>query len=262
MLAFFRPWMVPNGIKITGFTGCAAARADTVSSTALKSYKSACPVQRAPSVIKMSVLPVSHAPQDISRKLLEAGDVLHARRTRSTLKLKCRSGAVTRGSGTQTEAECYCDDAQYKSSVTPLACTSCPYGAQCQNGGCAFHWQNRSCPEGDPVGLWMQAPSGLMVISQCPEGYALVNSTDGTAYGTFSHDAQQCKPCLTDTQYILRPRDSCQPCPPGLRCYGNSSVDPMLDGSQWEIEGPVYRLRSCPTGYSVHNVTVEQQECQ
>mmetsp|Transcript_58500 Transcript_58500/g.137400 ORF Transcript_58500/g.137400 Transcript_58500/m.137400 type:complete len:206 (+) Transcript_58500:408-1025(+) len=87
MLAFFRPWMVPNGIKITGFTGCAAARADTVSSTALKSYKSACPVQRAPSVIKMSVLPVSHAPQDISRKLLEAGDVLHARRTRSTLKL-------------------------------------------------------------------------------------------------------------------------------------------------------------------------------
>eukprot|EP00961_Rhodomonas_salina_P003389 46924-Rhodomonas_salina.1 len=79
----------------------------------------------------------------------------------------------------------------------------------------------------------------------------LINSTTVSSVGPFSHEAQQCRKCL-DAEYILDPnRHVCQKCPKGLRCQGNSQVQPRTEGAVWYTEGALYKLEICPTGYLV-----------
>ena len=76
------------------------------------------------------------------------------------------------------------------------------------------------CPDGRSFiptvkdSVW-KPRGGLYVLVNCPPGYQLLNSTQGTSHGMFSPDIQQCRPCPAG-QYIINPNtDECQDCPPG-----------------------------------------------
>ncbi len=66
------------------------------------------------------------------------------------------------------------------------------------------------------LGNWV-ARSGMYVLISCPTGFMLTNTS---AIGVFSHDSQQCGPCLAG--YFLSARDpiACAPCPAGFYCTG------------------------------------------
>jgi len=49
-------------------------------------------------------------------------------------------------------------------------------------------------------------------------------------------------------------------CPPGLQCKGNNIVVPVVANSTWLAEGGVYKLQTCPTGYS--KISTEGEEDQ
>jgi hypothetical protein len=88
------------------------------------------------------------------------------------------------------------------------ACLNCPEGGNCAEGGAKVRFF---------VGKW-EYEAGAYILKGCPSGFQLVNSTDGTSVGTFSHDRQQCKPCLAG-QYIINPSiNKCENCPLGLIC--------------------------------------------
>ena len=125
-------------------------------------------------------------------------------------------------------------------SPTP-ACINCPAAGICTTGGNEVQFE---------VGTWKEV-DGIFILTSCPEGFELINSTDGTSKGVFSNDAQECRACLPD-QYILNPNtDTCQNCPPGLSCTGTSSVVPVIQGSTWVKKQGIYLLTGCPTGYSI-----------
>ena len=126
------------------------------------------------------------------------------------------------------------------SQLTP-SCIDCPAAGMCTKGGNDVQFK---------VGNWTEV-NGMYVLTNCPSGHQLVNSTAGTSKGEFSNVLQECKPCLQE-QYILNPStDSCQPCPPGLKCSETASVTPVVQGSTWTQNGSIYLLTGCPAGYSV-----------
>ena len=92
-------------------------------------------------------------------------------------------------------------------SLTESApCLTCPAGCDCTAGGADIRCE---------VGTWI-AVNGSYILTGCPAGHQLVNSTVGTSRGAFSSDLQQCKACIRG-QYIINPdTDVCQDCPPGL----------------------------------------------
>ena len=126
------------------------------------------------------------------------------------------------------------------------ACLNCPAGGKCIDGGSDF---------AHALGDWKLDDDQYRLIN-CPAGTQLINSTNGDFRGTYSHDSQQCKQCLS-TEYIINPNtDSCQICPPGLQCSGDDALKPVTANSTWVRNGSVYRLRSCPSGYGVSSVGV------
>ena len=79
------------------------------------------------------------------------------------------------------------------------------------------------------------------------------------------------KACQCDDIYYRiehnKASDECQDCPPGLVCSGDETLQPVLNGSNWTIDGPIFRLHSCPYGHGVYNgeggsFMAEVQECQ
>ena len=131
------------------------------------------------------------------------------------------------------------------SALTP-SCINCPAGGICTKGGDDVQFE---------VGTWAEI-EGIYVLTSCPEGFELINSTAGTSKGYFSNDAQECKACLPE-QYILNPNaDTCQNCPPGLSCTGTSAVVPVIKGSTWIPDGTIYRLTGCPAGYSISSTGI------
>ena len=82
-----------------------------------------------------------------------------------------------------------------------------------------------------------------------------------------SVDLQQCFKCLSPSTYILRPDvDSCQPCPLGLTCHGDATLEPTVAGSTWLQDGAIFRLTDCPTGFylspkSTETFNAAQQVC-
>jgi len=53
--------------------------------------------------------------------------------------------------------------------------------------------------------------------------------------------------CVCDDIYYILQRetaeDSCQKCPPGLICHGDSKVESVVENSTWTPDGPIYRLQ-------------------
>jgi hypothetical protein len=90
-----------------------------------------------------------------------------------------------------------------------------------------------------------------VVLLGCPTGHTL-----RSAAAAGSADLQECQPCMP-SQYILNPNtDSCQACPPGLKCDSTDKVTPVVANSTWVRNGSVYRLTGCPAGYSVSSAGV------
>eukprot|EP00961_Rhodomonas_salina_P165937 2235909-Rhodomonas_salina.1 len=135
--------------------------------------------------------------------------------------------------------------------VLPSECVPCPKGIDCD-----FSVTK------ELVGSWV-TQDGFLVLLSCPPGYQLINSTDGTSVGTFSHDNQECKKCLTDTQYIIHPDSgACTECPTGLRCFGNEQVEPVVVNSTWVEQDGRYVLQACPKGYHKRVESATVQECE
>lgn len=78
------------------------------------------------------------------------------------------------------------------------------------------------------------------------------------------------KSCICDSIYYrIRfegPNDQCQVCPPGLHCNGSAGVAVVTPGSIWSADDFIFRLESCPTGYSVYYgsdiFNAELQKCE
>jgi hypothetical protein len=88
-------------------------------------------------------------------------------------------------------------------------CLNCPEGGNCDGGGAKVIFS---------VGKW-EKEGGFYVLKHCPRGFQLINSTNGNSRGTFSHDRQQCKPCLPGQYIINSNADECENCPLGqLTC--------------------------------------------
>jgi hypothetical protein len=152
---------------------------------------------------------------------------------------------------------------------------------------------NYTCPDGQRiVGTWSRHPSwgglsdagegplsltrlgtnftppveeGWYYLRDCPNGYSLINSTDGLSRGTFSHNLQRCHKCDVENEYILHPNhDECQRCPPGLYCHGDETYEVVVN-STWAWHGDMLLLEKCTYGYEVYFGTVPdgaEQECR
>ena len=56
----------------------------------------------------------------------------------------------------------------------------------------------------------------------------------------------------------MRPnQDECQTCPPGLRCKGDDTLEPVTINSTWVKDGGVFKLESCPSGYSAVSINTD-----
>ena len=148
--------------------------------------------------------------------------------------------------------------AQGTYSVSPLvgstpstpSCLTCPSSAVCM-GGSDVNFT---------LGRWIIA-NGMYVLVGCPAGHQLINSLNGA----FSQVAQDCKQCSADS-YILDHNNasySCQPCPVGASCDGNS-LSGLVAGSVWiaDWRAGIYVLQSCPAGYELLADTIDSQQCQ
>ena len=181
--------------------------------------------------------------------------------------LPCPTGAGTGGKDGQTSADaCQCGDRFYLTSAgatgSALSCATCPSGAVYPGSGfCALRTPDLNCTSnsGPIPGTWVLSTSGEDAgkyrLIGCPAGYQTQNA---------SHDTAKCHRCL-DTQYIINPdKDACQRCPPGLICQGDNVVVPVVKNSTWAPEDGLFKLQTCPTGYSKISVANQwdQQKCQ
>ena len=109
------------------------------------------------------------------------------------------------------------------------------------------------------IGKWT-VEDGIYRLMSCPPGHQLVNAINGK----FSHDIQQCLPCQ-QSEYIVSSNNSdfsCQPCPVGAVCDGNS-LHGLVPGSKWQVDLDLgrYFLLSCPAGYELLGGTYDSQRC-
>ena len=145
------------------------------------------------------------------------------------------------------------------------SCLNCPLGGNCIHGGNIVIFDK---------GNWAVI-NGMYILTDCPKGYELVNSSERTSAGEFSHDNQICKQCLIG-QYILDPnKHQCQACPIGAQCLqdlscglrnpptfycagGRAIVGTWIANSSTGI----YVLTECPPGYSLQSNSNSDQQCR
>uniref|UniRef100_A0A7S0LWG4 Uncharacterized protein n=1 Tax=Cryptomonas curvata TaxID=233186 RepID=A0A7S0LWG4_9CRYP len=125
------------------------------------------------------------------------------------------------------------------SSRSAPACLNCPAGGNCIRGGNSVEFQ---------VGGWAVFESKYFVLNSCPAGYQLINSSDGTSWGIFDHDMQECKPCK-ENEYLVDFMSQRQACPLGASCDGSSGTLTGLPGSHWRREGDKMRVFKCEPGF-------------
>ena len=166
----------------------------------------------------------------------------------------------------------YCPPGTY--SIDPLggyespSCLNCPAGATCSTGGSDIIFG---------IGNW-SVSQGMYILYNCPSQHMLINATDGSSKGQFSHDAQQCKPCGS-SEYIVKPNtDQCMPCPKGAQCPSDLScalryplpfVCPVGDRiiGIWEVNMTMgtFILKECPLNYTLISTSeagsAELQRC-
>jgi hypothetical protein len=152
--------------------------------------------------------------------------------------------------------------AQNPETITVLStqrCTVCDAGVDCAKPPCTscsncVPGKYKSCA--GPQDCMeckvdtFEAGNGSLSCSLCPKG----TTTNGLL------GSNNDKQCVCDSKnYDLGSGEGCQLCPAGLRCFGNSTVIPVVldvGNSQWSIEMDTegirkYNLTFCPTGYFV-----------
>lgn len=122
----------------------------------------------------------------------------------------------------------------------------------CSDGLCAASPNGTiSCAHNDDliVGNWHQpVAQGLFILHSCPDGFSK------RGLNRVLKESMECQKCLDLLNYIIKPDiDDCQKCPPGLMCRGDQNVIPVVNGSEWVLEGnrSFFRLLSCPAGFKV-----------
>ena len=181
----------------------------------------------------------------------------------------CQPKSSTAGSGHISWDDCECDRDYYLimsnqgTASESRTCQACPRGARCADGReCALRNDGFNCSDQSQiVGNWSLETSGQYighyVLTSCPKGYAM---------RTTFEDLQECFKCPT-FEYILRSnQDECRTCPLGLRCKGDDTLEPVTINSSWVKNGSVFKLESCPSGYSAVSINTEgvdaaDQEC-
>jgi hypothetical protein len=114
----------------------------------------------------------------------------------------------------------------------------CPAGGDCLKGGADVMF---------PIGEWHVSDS-MKVLTSCPLGHQLINSSPSTSYGTFLQDKQQCAPCKQN-KYIVDQLEQCQTCPTGAVCNGETGAFTGSAGSHWQREGDRIHVHWCDVGY-------------
>ena len=184
--------------------------------------------------------------------------------------LSCQRKSSTASlAGQSSRGACVCDMEYYLISTDKglisesLLCQTCPKGAVCGNGECALRNVEFNCSDNSQIqGNWNLLVSGHYQLESCPVGYEMRTTEER------SWDLQECFKCPSPFTYILRPNvDSCQPCPLGLICHGDATLDPVLHNSIWVKDAAIFRLQKCPTGYSVSPAKVDSsnaalQKCE
>jgi hypothetical protein len=180
--------------------------------------------------------------------------------------LTCGPDGETVNTGSTKAEDCSCSAKTYQVILDgDASCKACPVGATCNDRSCALA-NNQACADTGAtiIGTWSRdATSNEYVLVSCPAGYSKVTKVTGS--NTFSHDAQRCLRCIKPFQYIINPNtDSCQICPVGLECDGTSLYTPTVENSTWAVNGSVFALQSCPSGYLLVNNLAKPsiQECQ
>ena len=184
----------------------------------------------------------------------------------------CMVKATTVGDGHISMDACECQRDHYliTSSAGTASelrtCEMCPRGALCADRReCALRNDGFICSdESLIVGNWSLETSGQhsghYALTSCPKGYEMRTTLER------STDLQECFKC-PPSEYILRPnQDECQTCPPGLRCKGDDTLEPVTINSTWVKDGGVFKLESCPSGYLAVSINTEgvhaaDQEC-
>ena len=127
-----------------------------------------------------------------------------------------------------------CAPGHYKAAVSTEACDACPKDTY-------------------------RETEGANELGDCEE--CLANSHTNGAMGQTSWSA-----CVCDSAYYRivadDKDDACMECPRGLICDGTSTVQPVVENSTWVVDGAIYKLQSCPSGYYVEASTDELQECK
>jgi hypothetical protein len=169
--------------------------------------------------------------------------------------LSCQAKSSTKTlKGQSTRRSCACNVEVYLiiankgAADESLSCQTCPKGAQCANGECSLRNTNLTCSDGisKVIGEWaIDKVTGQYVLASCIPGYEMRTTVEqGSA------DLQQCRKCL-ENQYIINPDvNACEKCPKGLICGGDAVVRPIVPMSTWAAEEGMYKLKTCPTGYS------------
>jgi len=201
--------------------------------------------------------------------------------------IACPKYSYTIDAGATNLSQCICFETLYR--VNPPSrdalCSTCPAGAVCNvtdNRMCALNNDDLSCPStGRILGEWSRNDQDFYVLRHCPRGTMMMNSTEGTTTGDFSHSIQQCRRCKTcsgsaggsgawciNSEYNIEPnRYACHVCPDGAECNGDllrtaGNLDVL--GAQWKADetGKLWLVK-CPTGYRMRNDTgYEHQKCQ
>jgi len=206
--------------------------------------------------------------------------------------LSCPLGAITNGTGKGSVFDCFCDTDKYDISLpnsSSVACEICPQGAICEDLSCGLSYPDQTCPArvtassrrlvkaGRKIpGVWTRGEDRRFILRDCPAGYRLINASDGSAYGIFSHQNQQCFQCricevegafCRAAEYLLdQMKFPCRMCPLGAVCNGETirTVNDLdLYGAKWVAgtDGQFW-LTKCPTGYRMENDTgYENQQC-
>ncbi|MFZ8927309.1 MAG: hypothetical protein ACO3CU_11185, partial [Candidatus Nanopelagicales bacterium] len=116
-----------------------------------------------------------------------------------------------------------CAPGMYKAAVSTEPCVSCPANTYREGAGATDLGMCLSC---------------------------LARSSTQGAVGQSSWRA-----CVCDSDYYRivanSADDACLECPAGLTCQADMTYEPVVPGSNWTMDGAIFRLQSCPSGYYV-----------
>lgn len=189
--------------------------------------------------------------------LAESTVVLSSRGIEVSLPVRCTPcstgqrlhySAVAGSGGSWSCESCPAGSYILRSNDPSSPCLPCPAGAVCTDGAVYPRIQGSVWEPYYELGVYR--------LITCPAGMQRVWNREGDPGGDFEAEAQDCRRCTDETEYIVHDSDTCQPCPLGAACR-QSTFQARVPGSRWEITaGGAMRLTHCPPGFIIVRVDV------